>query len=56
VNDNSENNLFVLKPPKSDKGSKTYFYQSLFSITEAGMYIPFAAMVIVVWLISFCAK
>ena len=45
VADKSEKDLFNLKPPKANKADKTLFRQSLFSPTEAGMYIPFLAVV-----------
>lgn len=43
---------FKLNPPKSDEMEKTCFYQSFFSITECGFYLPAALLVALVIIIS----
>jgi len=50
----SDTGLFNLKPPKANKEAKTYFYQSLFSRTEAGMYLPFMAVLLGIWAFACC--
>jgi hypothetical protein len=52
VIDSDESNLFNFTSPIPNKMAKTYFYQSLFSRTEAGMYIPFSLALLFIWLFS----
>ena len=51
VSDKNDDNLFNLKPPKANITDKTLFYQSLFSRTEAGMYLPFCAVALGILLV-----
>ncbi|GHT29154.1 hypothetical protein AGMMS49574_05050 [Bacteroidia bacterium] len=43
---------FKLNPPKSNEKEKTCFYQSFFSRTECGFYLPAALLVAFVIIIS----
>ncbi|MDR2065821.1 MAG: hypothetical protein LBP85_08975 [Prevotellaceae bacterium] len=43
---------FKLNPPESDEKTKTCFYQSFFSRTECGFYLPAALLVVFVIIIS----
>jgi hypothetical protein len=48
----SEQIDFKLIPPKSDEKKKTCFYQSFFSRTECGFYLPAILLVALVVIIS----
>ena len=43
---------FKLNPPKSDEKENTCFYQSFFSPTECGFYLPAALLVAITIIIS----
>ncbi|MDR1539475.1 MAG: hypothetical protein LBU32_16040 [Clostridiales bacterium] len=52
ANDNEADECYSLRVPVPDRGDGTLFFQSLFSWTEAGLYLPLMLLTAIIFMIS----